>query len=193
LESLFPGEKLRLWGRLEMQKTAFHLTNLGEGALGSVRRNELNERLSLDHQRLDQPGADRRNEENEMDDTILTQAEGEVPVPFNASAEESFLPHMIAIAKQQGFILHFHRVKRRPDFLTDTKTSPRLAQYVKELGNYLKQEGCLLTDDSTDPQIIREWYVDGDHINRDAKYQQPYMERFWQNVRPTLEPLLNHP
>jgi hypothetical protein len=193
LETLLPGEKLRLWGRQEMQKQAFHFTNFGHGILGSVRRNEMNERLSFEHQRQAAMGKDTGNEENESDELDTLAEEQTEPLKFDPAPSESFLPHMVALAQQQGFKLHFHRIKRRPDDPEDTKTDASLAAYLQDLANYLKSEGCLFTDESTEREITADMFVDGDHINDDPAYQRPYLARFWHCVQPTLQPVFTAP
>lgn len=190
LEELLPGEKLRTWAREEIQSEVFHLTNLGTGIRGSVRRAELNDRLSLNHQRQD--AAARRLEVQEAYD--LDEADSEDsdeesatrPVTFDPHPEKSFLPHMIQVARQHGFQLHFHRIKLRPSSPDDTRTPVQTAAYLHDLKQYLDREGCLFTDESTLLEITAEMFVDDGHINSTPHIQQPYMSHFWRCVQPTL-------
>ena len=192
LEELLPGEKLRTWAREEIQSEVFHLTNLGTGIRGSVRRAELNDRLSLNHQRQD--AAARRLEEQEQEEDDLDEANSEDseeesatrPVTFDPHPEKSFLPHMIQVARQHGFQLHFHRIKLRPSSPDDIRTPAEIAAYLHDLKQYLAQEGCLFTDESTLREITAEMYVDDGHINSTPQIQQPYMSHFWRCVQPTL-------
>jgi DNA-binding transcriptional regulator YdaS (Cro superfamily) len=193
LDDLLAGERLRRWSRDEIQKSAFHFTNLGSAILGSVRRAELNERFSLDHQR---PSAEARQIEkntNEMDEANEADSDAEDatrPTAFDPAPDKSFLPHMIKLAKEHGFQLHFHRIKWRPESPEDTQTPGQIAAYLADLKLYLNEQGCLLTDESTEPAITAEMYVDDAHINTSPQFQHPYMHAFWRCVKPALSPIL---
>ncbi len=190
LGELLPGEKLRNWGRGKMQKTAFNLTSVGNSMPDEDRREELNDRLSLDHQRQDLASKKAGNEENEAEDALPGESNGIEPIEFDPSPTESFLPHMVALAQQHGFKLHFHRVKRRPDPPVSTPAELALPAYIKALQAYVESQGCLFSDESQDEAITYDMYVDGDHINRDPKYQQPYMDTFWRHVQSLVDTVI---
>jgi hypothetical protein len=193
LAELLPGEKLRHWSRNEIQKSAFHFSNLGQGVLGSVRRAELNERFSLDHQRASAMARQAEREESELDalNEEDTDAEdGTQHTVFDPAPDKSFLPHMIQLSKQHGFLLHFHRIKPRPDTAEDTRTPAELAVYLAAMQRYMNQEGCAFTDECTEPAITAEMYADDAHIKTTPEIQRPYMQHFWRCVQPTLAPVL---
>jgi hypothetical protein len=108
----------------------------------------------------------------------------DAPMVFDPSPTASFLPHMVALAKQHGFKLHLHRIKRRPAPDGSRPDNPLLRKYMAELRSYLESEGCYLTDESTDPALGLEMYADGDHIARAAS--ERYVEHFWGRVRPLI-------
>jgi hypothetical protein len=185
-QSLLTGDKLRAWGRGKMQKLAFLLTNGWQPAPDDARRAQMNDRLSLDHQRQTtrpREEAVRRTPAEEHQERTTE------PTEFDPAPHESFLPHMVALAAERGVQLHFHRVRYR--FYKPEEDRDKA--YIAALKSYLKQHGAVLTDESTDPAIKPEMYVDDYHINTAGHYQQPYMRAFWARVQPVVEAALATP
>jgi hypothetical protein len=110
------------------------------------------------------------------------------PRHFDPSPEVSFLPHMVALAKKEGILLHFHRVKQRPTEQGSVRDSPAIQRYMTDLRRYLTGNSCIFTDESGDPALTLDMYADGDHIAHDPAIQQRYLENFWQRVGPLLSP-----
>jgi hypothetical protein len=105
------------------------------------------------------------------------------PHVFDSSPDASFLPHMIALAKELGIKLHFHRVKRRP-LANHTRPDPALlTAYLADLKQYLEMKGAVMTDESQDPSLTLDLYADGDHIASDEATQRRYAENFWARVK----------
>jgi hypothetical protein len=195
LQQLIPGEKLRNWGRWKMQKIAFGLTEVGEPVLEEEdRRDERNDRLSYDHQRQDgrAPGVD-DDGGNESEETKPGERNGVEPIVFDSSHEHSFLPHMIDLAKKHGFVLHFHRVKRRPSDGIEPVDDAALTAYLDASRVYVEGQGCVFSDESKDTTLTEDMYIDGDHLRREPQFQEPYMRNFWQRVQPLLAPKFKAP
>jgi hypothetical protein len=197
LQQLFPAEKLRDVAQRQVQERAFRATRLGTKANSSVRRAELNDRFSLAHLRSDL-GLDAAPRSSDQwaevtkvgDETIDTGFYEDGPFAFDASPEASFLPHLVALAKANQIKLHFHRVKRRPASNHTRPDGPVIAAYMRDLRTYLEANGCLLTDESVDPLLTLDMYVDGDHVSSKEEIQRRYHELFWGRVRPVVAPHL---
>lgn len=195
MATLLGSEDWRKWSRGRLQSIAFEATEFGGGMPHRLRRAELNERFSLDHLRHDL-GADTALAAGAMDlGTPGGVAEGagnslgvyeNGPSEFDGSSRASFLPHMIAVAKQTGARVHFHRVKRRRSAEEGIGDSAGMIAYMKDLRRYLESEGCALSDESDDPEITSDLYADGDHITREPKRQRRYIELFWKRVGPVI-------
>lgn len=177
LKQLLPGDWLLAQARLELQNTAFELTEFGKDVAYALRRMELNGHFSLEHLRHDL-GSD-------MAGAGVDKYESG-PERFDASPEASFLPHMLALGEQHGFRLHFHRVKRRSQAERGLHDSPAMQAYMTDLRTYLEGHGCALTDESQDPAITLDLYADGDHISSERELTRRYMDTFWQRVRPVI-------
>lgn len=105
--------------------------------------------------------------------------EDEEPM-FSADPQESFLPHIITLARREAIPLVLVRVKRRPDRDQDSpEQAARLTRYMTELRTYVESNGVPLFDESNDPQIPLDWYADGDHIAEEhmADYTRHFHER----------------
>lgn len=197
LTSLMPAHYLRPLSRRDLQVKAFRLTRIGTEMNSTQRRVEMNERFSLAHLRHDL-GSD--GAPNEMTSEIATAEEvndpgvyEDGPMEFDPSADASFLPHMVALARQMGWKLHFHRIKKRPTGGVDKQDRPVIATYMQNLKAWLEQNGCVFTDETRDPSLTLDMYADGDHIDDDPAIQQRYHENFWQRVKPMVEPVLRAP
>ena len=195
LKAMLGGEDWRKWGRSRLQHASFEATEFGGGMAHDLRRREMNERFSLDHLRHDL-GADTAMATGSVAGIAAADADGEGagdvgrygagPAEFDGSPDASFLPHIIAVAKQTGARVHFHRVKLRRRAADGIGDSERMTAYLKALRGYLEKEGCAFTDESDDPLITADLYADGDHISREPALQQRYIEQFWKCVGPTI-------
>lgn len=105
--------------------------------------------------------------------------------PFDPSPEKSFLPHMLDLARANGWHLTFYRVKRRPldgDIRTD---EPELVEYIADLKTYLQANGADLVDVTNDESIGIEFYSDGDHVSEAMRPR--YTEKFFERNRGLFE------
>lgn len=183
LKELFPSSFLNFETRRSMQTWSFDLTRSGTEVGPNKRREELNERFSLAHLRHDLGG-----------DTALAQdAPGAVhddddeasyvlgPRVFDPSPRASFLPHLVALAAENGIRLHFHRVKRSPR--DSSPPSEWLARYMSDLEQWLEANGCVFTDETGDPALPLDVYADGDHLSGDPAVQARYRELLVARVR----------
>lgn len=194
LKDMLDADSWREWGRSSLQYAAFEVTEFGCGLPHHLRRAEMNERFSLDHLRHDlasdtagaagpagiaTPDA---TGESAIDAGIYETG----PRVFDGSPNASFLPHIIAIAKKTGARVHFHRVKLRSRVEHGGEDSAWMQAYMKDLRQYLEGEGCVLTDESDDPEITSDLYADGDHITREPKQLRHYIDLFWKRVGPVI-------
>lgn len=196
LTSMFPAQYLRPLSRRDVQVKSFRLTRIGTGMNSTQRRMEMNERFSLSHLRHDLGSDGAPNEmqsasapADEINDPGIYE---DGPMVFNSSPDASFLPHMVALARQMGWKLHFHRIKKRPSGGVDKQDQPLMADYMRNLKAWLEQNGCVYTDESRDPALTLDMYADGDHIDDDPVIQQRYHENFWQRVKPFISPDSSH-
>ena len=186
VDTLFPAAKFREWARTKLQKSAFKLSAFGSEMSHTDRRAELNALFSLDHLRR-RPNGPPQLDDNEraiMDDRKELEVE---PLAFDPSPTASFLPHMVALARQDGFKLHFHRIKINPEVAPAGSESERtLPAYLDALQAWLASNGCLYSDESSVQALTNDMYVDDVHIRADTQNQQAYMGHFWSHVRPTI-------
>jgi len=193
LQWLLPAQEVNKESRKRLQEAAFTLTQLPGSWTKGVRRQELNERFGLAHLRHDL-GSDSQTAAKPGGGTGHTEP-ADVPDPgmyengpqvFDPSPDASFLPHMIALAKQHGIKLHFHRVKRRP-LANHTRPDPGLLKaYLADLKSYLETHGAVMTDESQDLALTLDLYADGDHIASDEATQRRYAENFWARVKAVI-------
>lgn len=192
MNALFPADKLREWARNKVQKTAFNLSSFGSSMDYPERRSELNDLLSMDHQRQNARG--RSSADSGQDDSLPDEAEdmeSREPLVFDPSPESSFLPHMVALAEKHGFKLHFHRIKLNPAFPgKGNEAELTLPAYLRALQDYLESKGCLYTDESVEHEITSDMYVDHSHIKSAPVIQQAYMNVFWRHVQSSIAGLL---
>ena len=194
LQWLLPTQDALKAGRRSLQDAAFTLTQMPGSWQKSVRRQELNERFGLAHLRHDlgsdsqtaaKPGGGAAGHAEPADVPDPGMYENG-PVAFDPSPDTSFLPHIIALAKQHGIKLHFHRVKRRP-LANHTRPDPGLlTAYLADLKTFLEQNNAVLTDESQDPTLTLDMYADGDHIASDAPMQHRYADNFWARVKTVI-------
>ena len=189
LAALFPADDLNKRARKKLQNVSLDLTDWGGDIGPGVRRTMLNEMFSLERLRADLGGeaAGSRSEAagapppGDLPDPGMYD---DAPMVFDPSPSASFLPHMVALAKQHGFNLHFHRIKRRPAPDGSRPDNPLLQKYMADLRSYLESQGCYLTDESGDQTLGLDMYVNGDHISDEASRR--YLENFWTRVRPMI-------
>lgn len=102
---------------------------------------------------------------------------------FRAVVENSFLPAIVALVRDQHVQLVLYRVKRRSRTGAETDP-PWLTQYLTELRRYIQAHGGELVDESNDQSIPLSWYADGDHITRGARPQ--YTQKTWKRLLSVL-------
>jgi len=136
-DTLMPSTKWNEWARNKVQKTAFNLSAFGDPRDYPERREERNDVLSMNHLRKSSDGA------NNADDDEADKKDTEPPIAFDPSPDQSFLPHMVKLAQQAGFKLHFHRIKTNPDMAPpmDEVQRTRVA-YLADLKAWLEAQGC---------------------------------------------------
>lgn len=186
---LLAPDELNATMRRQIQNRAFRATRLGTEASGSERRMELNQRFGLEHLRRDL-GSDFGNASSS---TAIASDPGvyeDGPMKFDPAPDASFLPHMLKLAKEHGIVLHFHRIKRKPDADHLRRDLPAIDSYMDDLAKYLTEHGCLLTDETDDPSLLLDMYVDGDHISSQEAIQKQYLASFWARVGPVVTPFL---
>ena len=100
-----------------------------------------------------------------------TELSGAKAEEFNPDPRHSFLPHMVATAKQAGIPLCFVRQKRYPLPDGTTPQSESLRRYIAQLRAWLESQGCTLIDLTNDPEPDQSMYnkPGDDHMRRAAK------------------------
>jgi len=186
-DTLMPSTKWNEWARNKVQKTAFNLSAFGDNSDYPVRREQRNDLLSMNHLRKSSDGADNA-EDDEAD-----KKDTEPPISFDPSPDQSFLPHMVKLAQQAGFQLHFHRIKTNPDMAPpmDEVQRTRVA-YLADLKAWLEAQGCYFTDESGEPEITGRMFVDTIHIHTAPENRQAYQKIFWRQVQPLIDDLMRN-
>ena len=183
LKGLFPSNYLNFEDRRLVQRWSFDLTRMGADAGLNKRRTELNERFSLAHLRHDL-GGDMASSNGPVSDDQDDASYDLGPRVFDPSPKASFLPHMVALAREHGISVHFHRVKCKPRGAS--RQSDWLTRYMTDLGGWLRESGCALTDETGEPALTRDMYADGDHISGDANIQDRYRKVFLSIAMPVV-------
>jgi len=100
-----------------------------------------------------------------------TELSGAKAEEFNPDPRHSFLPHLIAAAKQAGIPLCFVRQKRYPLPDGTTPQSESLRRYIARLRAWLESEGCTLIDLTNDSEPDQSMYNNpgDDHMRPAAK------------------------
>jgi hypothetical protein len=100
-----------------------------------------------------------------------TELSGAKAEEFNPDPHHSFLPHMVATAKQAGIPLCFVRQKRYPLPDGTVPQSESLQRYIAQLRNWLESHGCTFIDLTSDPEPEQSMYnkPGDDHMRRAAK------------------------
>ena len=99
---------------------------------------------------------------------------------FERHVQESFLPEMIKLGKENDLDLVFVRVRRRPSRASGRAhpNKAALEKYIGVLKNYIHRQGFTLIDLSNEKRISRRMFEGGDHIAR--KYKSIYTKLFVQ-------------
>jgi hypothetical protein len=189
LNAWFPDHYLNQNSHRSLENKALRLTKTRPKLTLVQRREELNDRFSSTHLRADlgadaAPNGGFDASRGDVDRGENYYVKG--PKAFSASPDDSFLPHMIALAKVEGWKLHFHRVKQRPKAAGDRGEGPITRAYIPALKAYLAAEGCLYTSEVEDPTLTIDMYADGDHIHETPEVRQRYLANFWQRVGPMV-------
>ena len=87
--------------------------------------------------------------------------------PFAEVVNESFLPHIIELAKKAKIQVIFVRVKRRRD-LRANRQAAHLKQYISDLNGYLAGQGIPFIDFTLDSRLKIQHFGNGDHLNRET-------------------------
>ncbi len=66
----------------------------------------------------------------------------------------------------------------------EVSPSPELEQYIDDLQKYLDENGVQFFDFNGDPDVLPEFYLDGDHI--DPAYKKAYTEIFRDRLKEFL-------
>jgi len=169
-EWLYPSQQLRDPVAEYVVERAQKLTE-NITAEGEEFNNALDRTFDMDLLRPDTP--------SELASEDLNEA------PFDASPEKSFLPHMVALAKENGWHLTFYRVKRRPQAGNIREDEPELTEYMRDLRTYLNTNGATLVDVTSDETIGIAYYSDGDHVGE--KMQGPYTVYFFERLKELFE------
>ena len=90
----------------------------------------------------------------------------------------SLLPALLDLARQKRIQLVFFRVKRKPrDDGTPYLDSSNLQAYMAALKDHLQTAGATFIDETTDPEIGRDFYGGDDHLREDR--MADYTRLFW--------------
>jgi hypothetical protein len=88
---------------------------------------------------------------------------------FSKALQQSFLPHIIDIGKNNNLLLAFVRIKKRPLLNGLPSQNPDLELYIEELKKYLESNNCKFFDFTGDKRITIDMYGSGDHIDESSK------------------------
>ncbi len=156
---------------------------------GMVAREALTERLAKS---ISAGKEDREKVFDDLEDTFavknlrhdlgadLPVFEDEDEPSFSPDPDASFLPHIIDVAEQAEAPLVLVRVKRRPEIDSITSEPAQLRTYVQDLKAYLDERGVPLYDETSDREIPKTWYADGDHIA--PEYKAEYTRHFYRKL-----------
>lgn len=84
---------------------------------------------------------------------------------FDAQVENSYLPDMIRIAKENNIKLVFVRIKVKSEF----ENLPEHEVYLSSLRQYLKERNAYLLDYGSDPRITDDLLRDPLHLTEEGK------------------------
>ena len=111
----------------------------------------------------------------------------EVP-DFRRDLPTSVLPLILDLSTRHGLPVCFVRVQRRPVGNRPPEQSPALQRYVSELKTWLDGNGACFHDDTGDPEMTLDLYVDGDHVGDRRRYTEIFRKRLDPLFRPSAGP-----
>ena len=100
-----------------------------------------------------------------------TELSGAKAAEFDPDPKRSFLPHIVATAKQAGMPLCFVREKRYPRPDGTRPQSESLRRYIAQLRSWLESQGCAFVDLTNDLVPDQTMYLKArdDHMSPAAK------------------------
>ncbi|GAB4332509.1 MAG: hypothetical protein Kow0089_00380 [Desulfobulbaceae bacterium] len=107
----------------------------------------------------------------------LEQEKVDNPFDFYGRVENSFLPHILQLAKEHDIRLAFIRVQERPPADGPPEDPPEMKRYMADMRRYLEEHGAALYDFTGDPELPLSAYHDGDHIKDQKKYTELFYRR----------------
>jgi len=83
---------------------------------------------------------------------------------FETRLNDSFLPQLIQLAKENDVRLVFARIMTQR-YLTPDLQPPEIVAYIQDLENYLKRNGLTFIDFTGSPGLAAEHFRDSTHLN----------------------------
>jgi hypothetical protein len=156
IDWLYPLNSRRHVQAEKVSRLAFRVA-AGGNRIGPLRR-RVNETFDVEKLR-----------DEVMDES--TELSGAKAEEFNPDPKHSFLPHMVATAKQAGIPLCFVRQKRYPLPDGTTPQSESLRRYIGQLRSWLESQGCFFVDLTNDLEPDQAMYnkPGDDHMSPAAK------------------------
>jgi hypothetical protein len=157
IDWLYPLNHRRHVQAEKISRLAFRIASGGSASIGLLRR-RVNKTFDV---------AKLRDEI--MDES--TELSGAKAAEFDPDPKRSFLPHIVATAKQAGLPLCFVRQKRYPLPDGTTPQSESLQRYIAQLRSWLESQGCAFVDLTNDLEPDRAMYnkPGDDHMSPAAK------------------------
>ena len=111
---------------------------------------------------------------------------------FKQEVEQSFLPYMIKLAKDNDINLVFIRLKRRRD-TEQGKEPKKLKKYIQDLNGYLSENDLPFLDFTHDERIKIEHFDVGDHLAhfRRSNGREVFTQILAEGMRPVIRKLQN--
>jgi hypothetical protein len=103
---------------------------------------------------------------------------------FNRQLEQSFLPEMVRIARENKIQLILVRTKHLDD-LDEASESAGLQNYIRALKTYAAQNNIILLDFAHDPRLTKNLYFDNYHTRKTGEVV------FTNILAEALRPILN--
>ncbi|MCB2185318.1 MAG: hypothetical protein KQJ78_02795 [Deltaproteobacteria bacterium] len=180
LQNLFPVTAYQGQGQPLISQAALDLTGLFQDPGGQTAQEALRQRTNqvfkLENFRLNGRGG-------AADDAPVRNPASLNPKywDFDRVVGQSFLPHIIDLARENHLDLVFIRIQSTPTAHRPAPADPRLAPYLAQLAAYLAREGVVYHDFTGDPEITLAMYSHSDHIHRE--YRARWTEVFYQRLR----------
>lgn len=167
LQSFFPVQKNQKILREFLSEAALFLTVPGAKASKerALLHQQVNKRFALDktgsgHDQADDPVGGK----NENYD-------------FWGRVDQSFLPEIIRLAKENNVEIAFIRVQQRPPDTGFVPDKPEMTAFLNDLQKYLEKHGAAYYDFTGDPAITLSMYALGDHIRDPKEYTPIFADR----------------